>query len=239
MALLTLVATTSFLCVNPTHYDGDEIRCAGRSGSMKLYSIDAPRLRGDCRRGRACVPGDPIAARDRLAGLTRDKTVKCTFLDPGRTGSRDVRCSAGGVDLSCAMVDGGLAYERQYPLNCDKIAPSKRMSRFAAETRDIATLRGPLMWWVPLVLVVANIVSYGAFVADKRRARAGLNRIADVHLLALVLFGGGIGALLAQLRRDHMRTDQPFATQFAILVGLQLGTLVGLLGMLLWPVATA
>lgn len=239
MALLTLVATASFICASPTHYDGDEIRCAGKQGSMKLFSIDAPRLKGDCRPGRACIPGDPVEARDYLAALTKGKKVECTILDPDRKGIRDVRCLVEGVDLSCAMVSSGLAMERQYDLNCDAFRPAKPLTRFRAETRTLAALPSLWRWWIPLFLLAVNAITYFAFIADKKRARSGLNRIADIHLLALVLFGGGIGGLLAQARHDHMRTEQPFATQFAILLGLQFGTIVGLVGMLLWPIIAA
>lgn len=237
MALLSLVAATSFACMNPTHHDGDDIRCSNKPASMKLFSIDAPRMAGDCRPGRACVPGNPVAARQYLADLTHNRKVTCTAFDPARTGSREVRCAAEGVDLSCAMVASGFALERQHPLECDKISVPAPKSRIDAEARDIANLAPIWRLWLPLILVAVNILTYFAFVADKKRARAGLNRIADTHLLTLVFFGGGLGALVAQQRHDHMRTEQPFANQFAILLGLQVGTLVGLVGMLLWPLA--
>nr|WP_310522406.1 DUF1294 domain-containing protein [Polymorphobacter sp.] len=223
--------------MNPTHYDGDEIRCANKASAMKLFSIDAPRLPGDCRTGRACVPGNPIAARDYLRELTHNKKVSCTSLDPNRTGSRDVRCAADGIDLSCAMVASGFALEREHPLSCDKLAVPKPTTKLTAEARDFAQLSPTLRLWVPIFLLAVNIITYFAFVADKNRARSGLNRIADIHLLTLVFFGGGIGALVAQQRHEHMRTEQPFATQFAILIGLQFGTIIGLTGMLLWPLA--
>lgn len=236
MPLLTLVAATSFMCLSPTHDDGDHIRCNDR-GSLKLFSIDAPRLPGECRRGTACVPGDPIAARDRLRALTANKKVRCTTLDPGRTGSRDVRCSADGVDLSCAMVASGHALERQFPLNCPDYAAPAPSSAFAADTRNLFRL--PALWriYVPLFLLGISIATYFAFAADQRRARSGLNRIADIHLLALVALGGGLGAVVAQQRGDELRSEQPFAAQFAILLGLQFGVAVGLVGMLLWPLA--
>ena len=91
----------------------------------------------------------------------------------------------------------------------------------------------PLWRWVPLYLIGINIITYLAFAADKSRAQRGLNRISEVHLLTLVVFGGGIGALIAQYRLDHMRDQQPFAHRFAILLGLQIGALVGVAGLLL------
>lgn len=245
MSLLTLVAATSFVCINPVHHDGDEIRCANRGGSTKLYSIDAPRLKGECRPGRACVPGDPIAARDYLADLTKGKKVTCTPLDPGRTGKRELRCTVDRVDLSCAMVAAGFAFERENPLNCDRYevprlaAKSGNKAGPARNRLNFDSLPPEWPWYLGAWLLVANILTYVAFDADKKRARRGLNRIADTHLLGLVLVGGGLGALIAQQRLDHMRTEQPFASQFAVLLGLQFGTVAGLVGMLLWPAAAA
>lgn len=245
MPLLMLVAATSFVCINPTHHDGDEIRCANRGGSTKLYSIDAPRLKGECRPGRACVPGDPIAARDYLAGLTRGKTVTCTPIDPGRTGNAELRCSVDRIDLSCAMVAAGYAFERQHPLNCGSYEVPKPAAKPGVKAKPAAkrvsfnTLSPEWRWYVAAWLLAANILTYMAFAADKQRARRGLNRIADIHLLAMVLVGGGLGALIAQQRLDHMRTEQPFASQFAVLLGLQFGTVVGIVGMLLWPSGAA
>jgi uncharacterized membrane protein YsdA (DUF1294 family) len=241
MSLLTLVAATSFVCINPTHHDGDEIRCANRGGSTKLYSIDAPRLKGECRPGRACVPGDPIVARDYLADLTKGKQVTCVALDPARTGNRELRCAAGRVDLSCSMVAAGFAFERENPLNCESYEVPRPAAKTGAKSRparsrlSFDTLPSEWPWYLGAWLLVANILTYMAFDADKKRSRRGLNRIADTHLLALVLVGGGLGALIAQQRLDHMRTEQPFASQFAVLLGLQFGTVVGIVGMLMWP----
>ena len=62
-------AAASFVCENPTHHDGDNVRCANVPGSMRLQGIDAPEMPGACRPNRDCTPGDPFAARDRLHRL--------------------------------------------------------------------------------------------------------------------------------------------------------------------------
>lgn len=239
MAFVALVAATTFVCMAPSHPDGDEIRCRNRPGTAKLYSIDAPKFPNQCRRGNSCVPGNPEKARDYLTSLTRGRTVTCTTVDPRSTGRKELRCTADKVDLSCAIVGSGYALERQDPLNCDAFPPVRSISQNSAKATSMIALPKQWRWYVPVFLVVANVLTYLAFASDRSRMVRGLNRIADIHLLTLVLFGGGLGALVAQQRLDHMRTEQPFATQFAILLGLQFGTVVGLVGMLLWPTTAA
>lgn len=229
MPLLILAAATSFACIDPVHRDGDEIACAGRRGnrgaSTQLYGIDAPRLEGECRPGRSCVPGDPIAARDHLVGLTKGKAVQCTAVTNDTGGVAGLRCTTDEVDLACAMRDSGLAIERQ-PLNC--LAPLPKTPG--------STVKPPLSWstipafwrWLPLFLVIVNVASYLAIANDKKRTNSGLGRIAPSHLLTLVFFGGALGSLIAQQRLDHLKDEQPFANRFAILFGLQLGIVIGL-----------
>lgn len=233
MPLATVIAAASFICMNPSHPDGNTIRCAGRGAPMRLYGIDAPLMPGKCRPGRACIPGSPYAARDHLAILTRNKRVKCTPQTLERFGQRLVRCTAGKTDLSCGMIAAGFAFERQTPLACPEIDAALPRNVIATEARSFIALP-PLWRWIPISLIIVNIVTYFAFAADKDRVRRGLNRISDIHLLALVLFGGGAGALFAQQRLDHMKTEQPFANQFAVLLGLQFGLAIGVVGLAFW-----
>lgn len=107
-----------FICSQPYHHDGDAIRCGGSGRSMRLYGIDTPEMPGACRPGRNCTAGDPIAARDHLRGLSAGKVVQCEQLDRDRYGRPIVRCSADGIDLSCAMVSDGYAVKRYAPLTC-------------------------------------------------------------------------------------------------------------------------
>ena len=105
-------------CPQPNHHDGDALRCGYHGRSMRLYAIDAPEMPGACRPGRWCVPGDPFASRDHLAGLTRGHTVTYRVVDHDRYGRLVVQAFADGQDLSCAMVRDGFAIERYGHLRC-------------------------------------------------------------------------------------------------------------------------
>lgn len=108
---------TTFACASPFIHDGDNIRCQGGPNS-RLYGIDAPEMKGACRPGRQCTPGDPIAARDHLRALVSRGPVMCEQLDTDRYQRPILRCTAGGVDLSCAQVASGHAVERYGKLQC-------------------------------------------------------------------------------------------------------------------------
>ena len=99
-----MAGALSFLCSNPSHHDGDNVRCSNIDQAIRLQGIDAPEMPGACRPGRDCTPGDPYAARDQLRRLTSGKTVRCEQEDTDSYGRIIARCDAGGVDLSCAMI---------------------------------------------------------------------------------------------------------------------------------------
>lgn len=120
MSLLVLAAAASFACASPFHHDGDAIRCAGMGKAMRLHGIDAPEMPGACRPGRNCTPGDPYAARDALAALTRGRAVQCRQVDTDHYGRRVVDCTADGENLGCAMVAAGMAVERYGRLDCGR-----------------------------------------------------------------------------------------------------------------------
>lgn len=104
-----------FTCANPKISDGDSLRCGPRR--IRLAHIDAPEMPGHCRPGRRCTPGDPFAARDRLASLAKPP-LSCRVVDVDHYGRTVARCSSGGRDLSCAMVASGHAVSRYGRLRC-------------------------------------------------------------------------------------------------------------------------
>lgn len=228
MPLLTLVAAASFACISPAHVDGASIRCDQRGALMHLEGIAAPSIAAPCRRVANC-PVDPgTASRDHLAELNRGQVVICT----NSVGKRqhNTRCTVQGVDLSCAMIRDGFADKTDASLGCDAEAGSARSDAALAKGAR-SFIEMPLLWrWVPLYLILVNFITYLVFAIDNRRTKTGLNRISEAHLLTLVVFGGGIGAIIAQQRLDHMRENQSFGNKLAILIGLQIGAIIGVIG---------
>lgn len=104
-------AAASFSCDAPEVIDGDTLRCG--SESVRLHGIDAPELPGHCRPGRRCVEGDPFASTENLRRLIDGSTLQCSANETDRYGRTVARCSANGVDLSCAQLASGHA-ERRY-----------------------------------------------------------------------------------------------------------------------------
>ena len=244
MPLLTLVAAASFACINPAHIDGVSIRCDQHSIVMQLAGITAPSIAAPCRRFANC-PVDPgTASRDHLAELTRGKIVICSNSTDMREHS--TRCTVQGVDLSCAMVRDGFAVKTiGFAVNIDGFA-DKTVGSLGCETAakagaaqsNTALANGarsfielPMLWrWVPLYFMLINFITYLVFAIDKRRTKIGLYQMSEAHLLSLVVFGGGIGAIVAQQRLDHMRDNQSFGNKIAILIGLQIGAIIGVIG---------
>ena len=255
-------AASGFACDAPSHHDGDAIRCRGDYKSMRLFGIDAPEMPGACRPGRECTPGDPYAARDYLAALTAGHDVTCEQVDTDRYDRAIVRCAADGADLSCAMVAGGQAVERYGRLRCDvpasapqRVAEVPAMERPARDMAPTSTaadgpekryyapteIEKPLdLGWlgfaVPLWLLFINGFGWFAMAIDKRRAiieiSQPVDRMPEATLLLIAAAGGSPAIYAAQQKLRHKSRKQPFATQLLLLIGLQMGAIIGLL---LWP----
>lgn len=112
MVMLTILASAALLTACSAT-DGDTIRCG--SERIRLTGIDAPEMRGHCRRGRSCAPGDPIASKKALAKLLTRRPVTIRRLGRDRYGRTLALVAAGGVDLSCAQLKAGRAiYKPQW-----------------------------------------------------------------------------------------------------------------------------
>jgi uncharacterized membrane protein YsdA (DUF1294 family) len=223
--LLVLVTVTTIACINPAHRDGQSIRCGEKAPVMQLEGIAAPSIGAACSGGMACADDPGVIARDHLATLTRGQGVVCTVTATGPKTS-SARCMMEGIDLSCTMVADGMATAAA-PLSCPAPPPAARLTVLE---RSLAALP-PLRVWVPLYLILVNIITFGAFALDRHRATRAMNRVAPAHLLALTFFGGGLGGIMAQWRLDHLRHEQPFADQFGVLIGLQFGAVLGIIGL--------
>lgn len=104
------------MCSSPRILDGDTLDCA--SERIRLHGIDAPELEGHCRPGRKCTPGDPIASTSNLERLTSGAELKCRKIDTDVYGRTVARCTANGLDLSCAQISGGFAVRRYGMIWC-------------------------------------------------------------------------------------------------------------------------
>jgi uncharacterized membrane protein YsdA (DUF1294 family) len=246
LPLIALAAAGSFACLNPSHHDGDNLRCSNMPGSMRLQGIDAPEMPGGCRPGRTCVDGDPFAARDYLRGLTAGKLLQCVQEDTDAYDRRIVNCSAGGVNISCAMIASGHAVARYAPLDCgaqDALAstPAAR-APVPGEPAEPARIvpadmvspaRSGLTLLLPplLALLLINAVTWALFAIDKRRAvaRRSRDRIAERTLLGWAALGGSPAAWHAITTLRHKSSKDAFRLRLMLISGVQTGMVIGLL----------
>ena len=101
-------------CLSPHIIDGDTFDCG--DVRIRLANIDAPEL-SECRPGRKCVSGDPVAAKRYLKSITRGR-VDCRQIDTDHYGRIVALCENLGQDLSCQMVENNYAIERYGSLSC-------------------------------------------------------------------------------------------------------------------------
>jgi len=87
--------------------DGDTIRCGDER--IRLLAIDAAEMRGHCRRGRVCVPGDPIAARKSLQQAT-SPYMRIQRVGKDRYGRTLGLVHGPAGDLSCFQLRAGQAF---------------------------------------------------------------------------------------------------------------------------------
>ena len=249
-------AAASFVCENPTHHDGDNVRCANVPGSMRLQGIDAPEMPGACRPNRDCTPGDPFAARDYLRSLTEGKTQQCVQEETDTYGRAIVNCTAGALNISCAMIESGHAVPRYAPLDCSGPSPAPETAPdvtvepstdpkpqtspepppviVPADTPARPGTSGLGFGMAPFVLLgllLVNLITWSSFAIDKRRAQAfrSRERIAESTLLGWALVGGSPAAWLAMNRLRQKSAKDSFKQSLLLISGLQIGALIGLL----------
>ncbi len=99
-----------FICMVASVTDGDTFRCQdGRR--IRLAGVDAPELRGHCRPGRRCTPGDPIASRGALRTLIEGRGLICRQV--GRSYGRILAtCRYRGIDVACVQLMRGHVVKR-------------------------------------------------------------------------------------------------------------------------------
>lgn len=93
--------------------DGDTIRCGDER--IRLLGIDAPEKAGQCRAGRICTNGDPVASAESLRVMLARGGLQIRRVGRDRYGRTLALVSAGGVDLSCYQLARGQAvYVRRW-----------------------------------------------------------------------------------------------------------------------------
>ncbi len=228
MAGLILAAAVagSFTCLLPSAIDGDTLRCANMPMSVRLAGIDTPEMPGHCRPGRACTAGDPYAARDHLRGLMRWHLVECVDTGSDRYGRIIGRCSAGGTDLSCAMLGSGLAVPRYGSIDCVGYRPRPGSGLLPT------WLTGTSPWLLIGVMWLAFVNLRQWHMAATHWPRRGsfrrFGREAGLApFLGLALLGGWPAAMRALVRlnagRQQERLEQAMVVIATLHVGLALG----------------
>jgi endonuclease YncB( thermonuclease family) len=108
--------------------DGDSLEIG--ADRIRLYGIDAPEGRQECRRnGKPWRCGDDAAAK--LRSLVRGATLRCTPRDMDEYGRSVAVCRNGNVDVNAQMVRSGLAlayrrYSGDYVAEEDEARGAKR-----------------------------------------------------------------------------------------------------------------
>lgn len=82
------------------------------------------------------------------------------------------------------------------------------------------------------ILVLINVISFGAFFLDKRKAIQGEWRIPEKILFILAGFGGAAGALFAMKLFRHKTRNIQFSVGIPVLLILQI--IVALIAILLF-----
>jgi endonuclease YncB( thermonuclease family) len=88
--------------------DGDSLRLGGRE--IRLWGIDAPEMRQQCRVGGKDQPCGRDA-RARLVQLLEAGGVTCNGLGEDRHGRLLAVCRAGRVDINRTLVEEGVAFD--------------------------------------------------------------------------------------------------------------------------------
>lgn len=113
-------AGSHFACTVTSVHDGDgPIRCE-EGMKVRLHAIAAREIDESCNPGHPCPTATGASAKAALQRLTLNQVLQCqaTGASYGRV---TAWCTAGGEDLSCAMVRGG------YALRWDKYDRARKL----------------------------------------------------------------------------------------------------------------
>jgi uncharacterized membrane protein YsdA (DUF1294 family) len=82
------------------------------------------------------------------------------------------------------------------------------------------------MLWLLVYLVVANLVSFGLFGVDKRRAREGQRRIPERTLLLSAAVSGTIGAWVGMNVFRHKTAKRSFQMKMVAVTAVDIALVV-------------
>lgn len=106
-------AAGPFLCTVAAVPDGDSLRCTerrnGRPIRVRLSGIAAREVDGSCQPGHPCPAASASASTAALEALALGRTLRCTAVGKSYGRIAAFCRNSSGVDLSCAMVEGGYA----------------------------------------------------------------------------------------------------------------------------------
>ena len=127
-ALQIVAAGTTFTCTPTRVWDGDGPIWCAEGPRIRLAGIAAREADGTCRPNQPCPRASATAARDRLVELigrpigrsreghvlVRGEPMECTSVGSAGGSRTAAWCvQPDGLDLSCAMVEEGLALRWQ------------------------------------------------------------------------------------------------------------------------------
>jgi uncharacterized membrane protein YsdA (DUF1294 family)/cold shock CspA family protein len=115
-----------------------------------------------------------------------------------------------------------LLRERKAPVQSESLAQWGGASLLAVPLFVVAYLLTAVFWrvpgWVGALYAAASIACAIAYAQDKAAARSGGRRTSEETLLALGLFGGWPGAILAQQFLRHKSSKASFRSAFWLTV---------------------
>jgi endonuclease YncB( thermonuclease family) len=146
LASTIVTAGLSFTCTPTRVWDGDGPIWCAEGPKIRLAGIATREIDETCRSGHPCPKRSGKEARDHLVSLigssrgrareghvlVAGKKLRCVSRGSGRGERTDAFCAtAGGTDLSCAMVRSGYAlrwadYDRRAEVCRAQVKPAHR-----------------------------------------------------------------------------------------------------------------
>lgn len=135
---------------------------------------------------------------------------------------RDAKGRINAVDVRFAGQNGAPAARRGMADGVRGV-PALPIAGSVLAVVIVAAWAGSVPVWLPVAYLVASLVAYLAYAADKAAAGRGLRRIPESTLHLMALAGGWPGALVAQQQFRHKTVKLSFRRVFWLTVGVNTG----------------